>query len=164
LKNLESFDHIPAILNEPVFYKAFKTAELANLSREQYTAYEQNLLDYWGVKAAVQTAREEGDKAARLETASKLWDKAFSLEEICELYWLEVEGRARIIKPPEYQQFPPVYFHNRIMGNKQQRLQPKPATITPYVILNVRTPERYCYKSINCVKLRGLCAFVLLAK
>ena len=60
LKHLDSFDHIPAILNEPIFQKAFEIAELANLSREQYHAYEQNLLDYWGVKAAVNTARAEG--------------------------------------------------------------------------------------------------------
>ena len=57
LKNLESFEHIPAILNEPVFQKAFHTAELANLTHEQYTVYEQNLLDYPGVKAAMVTAR-----------------------------------------------------------------------------------------------------------
>jgi predicted transposase/invertase (TIGR01784 family) len=35
LKNLESFDHIPSILNEPIFQKAFGTAELASLSAEQ---------------------------------------------------------------------------------------------------------------------------------
>ncbi|OUD12309.1 Rpn family recombination-promoting nuclease/putative transposase [Thioflexithrix psekupsensis] len=60
LKNLETFEHIPAILNEPIFQKAFKTAELANLSQEQYSAYEKNLLDYLGVRAAMVTAKEEG--------------------------------------------------------------------------------------------------------
>jgi len=67
LKNLENFDDIPAILNEPIFQKAFETAKIANLSREQYTAYEENLLDYWGVKAAVDTAREEGRDEGRDE-------------------------------------------------------------------------------------------------
>jgi len=67
LKHLDSFDHIPTILNEPIFHKAFKTAELANLNREQYSAYEQNLLDYWGVKAAVDTARDEGHAEGRVE-------------------------------------------------------------------------------------------------
>nr|VFK58366.1 MAG: conserved hypothetical protein (putative transposase or invertase) [Candidatus Kentron sp. TUN]VFK67296.1 MAG: conserved hypothetical protein (putative transposase or invertase) [Candidatus Kentron sp. TUN] len=62
LKNLESFDHIPQILDEPVFQKAFNVAALANLDREQYTTYEQNLLDYWTTKAAFDTAREEGRK------------------------------------------------------------------------------------------------------
>jgi predicted transposase/invertase (TIGR01784 family) len=67
LKHLESFDHIPAILNEPIFQKAFQIAELANLSREQYSAYEQNLLDYWGVKAALETARDDGRAEGRME-------------------------------------------------------------------------------------------------
>lgn len=67
LKNLESFEHIPEILNEPVFQKAFHIAELANLNHEQYTAYEKNLLDYQGVRAAMLTAREEG----RLEGLAK---------------------------------------------------------------------------------------------
>jgi predicted transposase/invertase (TIGR01784 family) len=113
LKNLESFDHIPMILNESVFQKAFKIAELANLSREQYTVYEQNLLDYWGVKAAVETARdegrekgreegrEEGDKLARLETACKLREKGFGLEEICELTGLKMADVSSMIKLKE---------------------------------------------------------------
>ena len=53
---LRNTKQMPAILNEPVFQKAFRTAELANLGKEQYGIYEQNLLDYWGVKAAVKTA------------------------------------------------------------------------------------------------------------
>jgi predicted transposase/invertase (TIGR01784 family) len=35
LKNLESFDHIPAILNEPVFQKGFEIAELSHLTARQ---------------------------------------------------------------------------------------------------------------------------------
>lgn len=59
LKNLESFDHIPSILNEPIFQKAFGTAELANLSIEQRAIYEENLIQYWGMKSALETAVEE---------------------------------------------------------------------------------------------------------
>jgi predicted transposase/invertase (TIGR01784 family) len=93
LKNLESLDHIPAILKEPVFEKAFQTAELANLNREQYASYEKNLLDYWTAKAVVVTAWEEGkqeglaegERRKALETARKMREKGFSPEEICEL-------------------------------------------------------------------------------
>jgi predicted transposase/invertase (TIGR01784 family) len=60
LKNLESLDHIPAILNEPVFQKAFHIAELANLTQEQSLAYQKNLMNYWDDKAALVTARDEG--------------------------------------------------------------------------------------------------------
>ncbi len=59
LKNLESFDQIPSILNEPIFQKAFFTAELAGLSAEQRAIYEENLIQYWGMKSALETAVEE---------------------------------------------------------------------------------------------------------
>jgi len=76
LKNLENFDHIPAILNEPIFQKAFKTAELANLNQEQYENYEKNLIDYWSAKAVLETAieqgREEGAQQKALEIARAL--------------------------------------------------------------------------------------------
>jgi len=94
-------------LKEPVFEKAFHTAELANLNREQYAAYETNLLDYWTAKAVMVTAQEEawkeglekglakgieeGDKKARLETARKMHDKGFSAEEIGELTGLSLD-------------------------------------------------------------------------
>jgi predicted transposase/invertase (TIGR01784 family) len=59
LKNLESFNHIPSILNEPIFQKAFSIAELARLSTEQRAIYEENLIQYWGMKSALETAVEE---------------------------------------------------------------------------------------------------------
>ncbi|WP_353572658.1 Rpn family recombination-promoting nuclease/putative transposase [Candidatus Albibeggiatoa sp. nov. BB20] len=71
LKNLDSFDQIPEILNEPVFQKAFKTAELSNLSQEQYNFYEQNLLDYRTNQAAWDTAWNDGEKAG-IEKGEKL--------------------------------------------------------------------------------------------
>lgn len=59
LKNLASFDHIPSILNEPIFKKAFDTAELAGLSAEQLDKYEQSLIQYRDLKSALETAVEE---------------------------------------------------------------------------------------------------------
>jgi predicted transposase/invertase (TIGR01784 family) len=59
LKNLENFDHIPTILNEPIFQKAFATAELAKLNAEQRDRYEQSLIQYRDLKSALQTAVEE---------------------------------------------------------------------------------------------------------
>ena len=60
LKNLDSFEHIPDILNEPIFQKAFKAAELSNLTQEQYNFYERNLLDYKTNQAAWDTAWADG--------------------------------------------------------------------------------------------------------
>jgi predicted transposase/invertase (TIGR01784 family) len=59
LKNLESFDHIPSILNEPIFKKAFGTAELAGLTAQQRDNYEQSLIQYRDLKSALETAVEE---------------------------------------------------------------------------------------------------------
>ncbi|WP_027001965.1 Rpn family recombination-promoting nuclease/putative transposase [Hugenholtzia roseola] len=59
LKNLESFDHIPNILNEPIFQKAFGTAELASFTAQQRDNYEQSLIQYRDLKSALETAVEE---------------------------------------------------------------------------------------------------------
>nr|VFJ51706.1 MAG: conserved hypothetical protein (putative transposase or invertase) [Candidatus Kentron sp. FW]VFJ69514.1 MAG: conserved hypothetical protein (putative transposase or invertase) [Candidatus Kentron sp. FW] len=67
LKNLENFDHIPAILDEPIFQKAFHTAELANLTYDQYTDYEKHLLDYSTMKGIIVTAEREGHAKGQME-------------------------------------------------------------------------------------------------
>ncbi|MFY7788997.1 MAG: Rpn family recombination-promoting nuclease/putative transposase [Thermoflexibacteraceae bacterium] len=59
LKNLETFDHIPNILNEPIFRKAFGTAELAGFTAQQRDSYEQSLIQYRDLKSALETAVEE---------------------------------------------------------------------------------------------------------
>lgn len=50
LKHLENFDDIPQILNEPLFDKAFKTADLAAMSPIKRKEYKQSWLDYSGIK------------------------------------------------------------------------------------------------------------------
>ena len=60
LKNLENFDHIPAILNEPIFQKGFEIAELAHLKPKQADDYQKSLLEYWEVKNVMDTSFEEG--------------------------------------------------------------------------------------------------------
>ncbi len=67
LKNLDSFEQIPAILNEPLFQKAFETLEEANLTPEQREQYQKSLLTYWELKGVVDTAREEGWQKGREE-------------------------------------------------------------------------------------------------
>jgi predicted transposase/invertase (TIGR01784 family) len=62
LKNLESFDHIPAILNEPIFQKGFEIAELSHLTSVQYEQYQKSLIQYWDLKSVSDTSFEEGVK------------------------------------------------------------------------------------------------------
>jgi predicted transposase/invertase (TIGR01784 family) len=61
LKNLESFDDIPAILREPVFEKAFSTAEYTKYSPAVQEAYQKDLIAYWDNRNVVETARIEGN-------------------------------------------------------------------------------------------------------
>ncbi len=67
LKNLENFDHIPAILKEPIFEKAFLTLEEANLTREQLEQYQKSLLTYWELKGVVDTAYDDGKAEGKEE-------------------------------------------------------------------------------------------------
>ncbi|MEN9849576.1 MAG: hypothetical protein RL368_2316 [Pseudomonadota bacterium] len=60
LKNLANIEHIPQILNEPVFQKAFEIAEVANLKPQQARQYQESLFTYWTNKAVLDTAHAEG--------------------------------------------------------------------------------------------------------
>ncbi|MCL2622747.1 MAG: Rpn family recombination-promoting nuclease/putative transposase, partial [Planctomycetaceae bacterium] len=63
LKNLMDFDEIPAILNEPVFERAFTTAEVARMSKLEYERYDRDRMIYWDNNAAIYTAEYEGHEA-----------------------------------------------------------------------------------------------------
>ena len=67
LKKLETFDHIPDILQEPIFERAFKVAEVSNFTPIQRDEYEQSRLNYLGVKAAIDTAEMDGVKKGKIE-------------------------------------------------------------------------------------------------
>ena len=65
LKNLTDFDSIPSILREPVFEKAFHTAEIAAMSTADRDRYMESFLNYCGNYAAMETARLEGEERGR---------------------------------------------------------------------------------------------------
>ncbi|BCG65480.1 MAG: hypothetical protein methR_P3319 [Methyloprofundus sp.] len=69
LKNLESFDHIPAILNEPIFNKGFDIAQISHLNPDQYETYQKSLIEYWEVNSVKETAFNEGKLEGKLEVA-----------------------------------------------------------------------------------------------
>jgi len=72
LQNLENFDSIPDILNEEIFEKAFKTAEIANLSKDEYKKYLDSLDAYREIKGVTETAKEEGRNEKAIEMAKKM--------------------------------------------------------------------------------------------
>ncbi|WP_081484234.1 Rpn family recombination-promoting nuclease/putative transposase [Beggiatoa alba] len=93
LKNLSTLDVIPEILNEPVFQKAFHTAEIVNLKPRQAKQYQQSLLDYWSNQAVIETARKEGhyeglaegELKAKLAIAEQLKQQGMSLAIILQI-------------------------------------------------------------------------------
>jgi predicted transposase/invertase (TIGR01784 family) len=87
LKNLENFDQIPSILNEPIFQKAFGTAELASLSAEQRDRYEQSLIQYRDLKSALETAVEE----KQIEIARNMLNDNEPIEKVAKYTGLTVE-------------------------------------------------------------------------
>lgn len=85
LKNLENFDHIPAILNEPIFKKGFEIAELSHLTPRQFEAYQKSLLEYWEVKNVTDIAFEEGVIAEKKKIAKNMLAEKLPLELIAKL-------------------------------------------------------------------------------
>lgn len=68
LKNLESLEHIPSILNEPVFQRAFETAEFSKLSVAEKEYYERSRLKRLEVRTLMNEAKIEG----KIEVAQNL--------------------------------------------------------------------------------------------
>ncbi len=87
LKNLESFNHIPNILNEPIFQKAFGTAELASFTAQQRDSYEQSLIQYRDLKSALETAVED----RLIENATNGILKGYTNNIIADLTGLPIE-------------------------------------------------------------------------
>ncbi|MDR1270418.1 MAG: Rpn family recombination-promoting nuclease/putative transposase [Planctomycetaceae bacterium] len=67
LKNLPSFDHIPRILNEPIFSHAFDVAKLGNMAPEEREAYDKSVMDALAYFGAIQEGREEGEIEGRIK-------------------------------------------------------------------------------------------------
>ncbi len=85
LKHLEDFDHIPAILNEPIFQKGFEIAEVSHLSSDQYDAYLKSRLSYNENKAVKDTAFSDGEKNKALDVVKIMLTKGFDVDTIAEI-------------------------------------------------------------------------------
>jgi len=97
LKHLEEFDEIPAILNEPIFQKAFKTAEIAKFSKEEYDKYQESLLNYIELKGVVDTSKEEGKTEEKIEIAKEMIKENFPIQQIARLTKLSIDTIEKII-------------------------------------------------------------------
>jgi len=93
LQNLESFDNIPDILKEEIFEKAFKTAEIANLSKDEYKKYIDSLDAYREVKGVRETAVEE----RTIEIARKMINENFATDTISKITELSIDMIDKLI-------------------------------------------------------------------
>ena len=84
LKNLENFDSIPEILNEPIFKKGFETAKIANMNAREYENYERNRMIYWENESAMKNALVLGEKKGMEKGMEKGMDsKAYAMVKNC---------------------------------------------------------------------------------
>ena len=67
IKNLHLLNGIPTALEESVFHKVFKIAEVANFTRDEYMVYEGSLKQYRDLKSIINTAVDEAMKKGRKE-------------------------------------------------------------------------------------------------
>lgn len=95
LKHLEDFDHIPAILNEPIFQKGFDIAEVSHLDSDQYDVYLKSVLSYNEAKATLDTAFMDGEKKGKvegkIEIAKTMLAKGFDVATIAEITQLTLK-------------------------------------------------------------------------
>jgi predicted transposase/invertase (TIGR01784 family) len=87
LQNLENMDNIPKILQEGIFQKAFKTAEIANLSKDEYKKYIDSLDAYREIKGVRESAIEEN----RIVFAKKMIQENLPLDVILRITELPLE-------------------------------------------------------------------------
>jgi predicted transposase/invertase (TIGR01784 family) len=78
-------EHIPAILNEPVFQKGFDIAEVSHLSSEQYDDYLKSVFTYNEAKAVTDTAFADGKRDEKFETARAMLAKGFDVRTIADI-------------------------------------------------------------------------------
>ena len=67
LKNISKLQNLPEKLQNKIFEKLFKVAEIAKYTHEEWLAYQLSLKDYRDNKAALKTAIEEGREEGRKE-------------------------------------------------------------------------------------------------
>ena len=92
LKNLASFEDIPSIFREPIFERAFATAEIAAMSKDDVFQYEASLKAYRDNYSAMKTAIDE----AKAEIARNMKKDGVDLQTIAKYTGLSREEIERL--------------------------------------------------------------------
>ncbi|HNL08598.1 MAG TPA: hypothetical protein PKH93_13565 [Chitinophagales bacterium] len=67
--------------------------DLVNLTSEQRSTYEKNLIRYWGMKSALETAAETAIETNKLQNVRKVILKGYDNETIADLIGLSIEQK-----------------------------------------------------------------------
>jgi len=111
LKNLESFEDIPQILNEPIFKKGFELAKILNYNEKQLEEYEASYNDYLSFKGSIDFSFKNGlekgieqerlrneklQKEKELQQIKKMIQKGSSNEDIMDLFDYQISELEKI--------------------------------------------------------------------
>ncbi len=88
LKNLEDFNEIPAILNEPIFQEAFEVARVANFDKKELDDYQESYKNYNDLNNVIDSAVDKRVKETIIRT---LKGGKLLIEEIAEYNDVSVE-------------------------------------------------------------------------
>ena len=95
LKNLSKLQELPSQLQERIFEKIFRVAEIAKLNKQEIAEYEDSLKKYRDLYSAMETARMEGEIKGKIERdveiARKMLEDNVSIEIICKYTGLSEE-------------------------------------------------------------------------
>jgi predicted transposase/invertase (TIGR01784 family) len=98
LKNLEKFEDIPQILNEPIFAQAFQSAKVANFTKQEREDYEKSRLSYIGIKQVTSTAEADGVQKGKEEAILGFYEIGVSVENIAKALKITAEKVSEIIE------------------------------------------------------------------
>ena len=91
LRYLSQLQDRPKALQERVFQKLFKAAEIAKFSKQERASYEESVKYYRDIKNVVDTSHQEGKEEERIRTAKRGLTKGYSTEIISDMTGLSAE-------------------------------------------------------------------------
>ena len=91
LRNLSRLLDRPKALQDRVFDKLFRQAEIAKYSDIERRQYETSLKEYWDYTSTLETAERKGERKGQIDTARKMKADGMAVELIVKYTDLTVE-------------------------------------------------------------------------
>jgi predicted transposase/invertase (TIGR01784 family) len=98
LKNLHRLQELPSQLQERIFEKIFRVAEIAKLNKQEIAEYEDSLKKYRDLYCAMETSKMEGKIERDIEIAQKMLEDGVLVENICKYTGLSEDQVKELIE------------------------------------------------------------------